>query len=65
MLDLAGCRREMSELDKWFPRPERQPDPERPPEQGVIDGVKRKAKRRFVKQWRNNIRRKEQDARER
>ena len=34
-----------SELDAWFPRAPKKPRKQRPPEQGVIDGVKRRWRR--------------------
>ena len=38
----------MSELDKWFPRPEQPEAEEKPqPEQGVIEGIKRERKKRY------------------
>ena len=52
----------MTELDKWFPRDDKpKPKPEKPPEQGVIDGVRRKRPRRFVKQSRIKWRRKRKE----
>jgi len=41
-----------SELDKWFPRPERpQPKTTPLPEDGVIEGVKRPRQRRYTRKW--------------
>lgn len=49
-----------SELDKWFQRPERpQPKPAPPPEDGVIEGVKRPRQRRYTRKWYTQIKRQE------
>jgi hypothetical protein len=40
-----------SELDRLFPRPTTTPEPEPPPDPGVIQGVKRPRRRRYVRRW--------------
>ena len=41
----------MSELDKWFPRDPEPEEPEKPKEQGVIEGVKRNRPKQYGRRW--------------
>ena len=48
----------MSELDKWFPRPEKEPEPQPKPEHGVIQGVKRQRPKHYGRRWYSKIHKK-------
>jgi len=41
----AIAPQDAGDLDAWFPRAPKKPRKQRPPEQGVIDGVKRRWRR--------------------
>jgi len=51
---------DIGNIDAWFPRPERpQPKPAPPPEDGVIEGVKRPRQWRYTRKWYTQIKRQE------